>query len=993
MPDKNGKAVATGSSASRGISPGRSSSYGLSRLIRQYKEKERLAYKQMAWNGTIDLVPLLSFSYQQLYAEFKIGAHKKYVLKNVAAFADAMRRGDFVSYGKELEFFHTLDVFTERGRALAEFLLLESEGQGRSSQPFSYSGKNGNRYVPIHSGNMDGFFQALGYEEFQAEVDGNPGRAWRISDEPCLPRLDIRGQEDGALLELEDVFYTFGQKFSYLWKDREIHREPLENVREVRPFWEYASNYKYSECFVSKADLPAFCQELLPVLERHCRIWKQDFEEGRYLPPEPEFEVYLDAPDKQTITCEMFASYEGVKYNVFEKPKVIENRAELAELKQREQALAWFQHVDSQRKCMVVAGDDDKMYALLTEGMDALARLGAVYVSDALKAIQVQPSPSVSVGVSLKGDLLELTLESEEMPLSELVEILSSYQRKRKFFRLKGGDFLSMEEDGLAVLSRIQEGLSMPASQWGQGSVSLPKYRALFLDGQLKDQNRFHTVKDRDFKALVRNMKTVEDNDFEAPDSLRKVLREYQKQGFLWLKTLHANGFGGILADDMGLGKTLQAIAFLLSEQEEARKGQAGYTNFALIVCPASLMYNWKAEIERFAPALPAVPITGPAQERKSLVDGAGPMDILITSYDLLRRDEGIYQGHTFGYEVLDEAQYIKNHTTKAAKAVKNIRAGFRAALTGTPIENRLSELWSIFDYLMPGFLYSYSRFREEIEVPVVSAQEEAVAERLRKMIAPFVLRRLKKDVLKELPDKMEEAVFARLEGEQGRLYAAHVQRMRLMLDGQTQEEFASQKIQVLAELTRLRQICCDPSLVYANYQGESAKMLMCMDLVKNALDGGHKILLFSQFTSMLEKLQERLKQEGIPYLSLTGATSKERRLGLVEAFQQGEAPVFCISLKAGGTGLNLTAADIVIHYDPWWNVAVQDQATDRVHRIGQKNQVTVYKLVAKGTVEESILKLQEKKSELAENLLGKEGLDGARFTKEELLDLLGRQP
>ena len=311
-------------------------------------------------------------------------------------------------------------------------------------------------------------------------------------------------------------------------------------------------------------------------------------------------------------------------------------------------------------------------------------------------------------------------------------------------------------------------------------------------------------------------------------------------------------------------------------------------------------------------------------------------------------------------------------------------------ALTGTPIENRLSELWSIFDYLMPGFLYPYSRFREEIEIPVVVEQEEEAFERLRKMIRPFVLRRLKKDVLNDLPDKLEEAVFAQMEEEQEKLYAAHVQRMKLMLDGQSEEEFASQKIQILAELTRLRQLCCDPSLVYRNYQGESAKMLMCMDLIKNALDGGHRILLFSQFTTMLSMLQEAIEKEGIPFLSLTGATKKEKRAELVETFQKGEVPVFCISLKAGGTGLNLTAADIVIHYDPWWNVAVQNQATDRAHRIGQKNPVTVYKLIAKNTIEEKILNLQKKKSELAEHLLGKEGFESVKFTKEEMMELLG---
>lgn len=985
---RNGKILSTGSSASKGIAPGRNSSYGLSRLLRQYKEKEHLAFHQAELMGTIDIVPLMSVSYGQPRVEFKIGGKRKYVLKNIMTFANAMRRGDLVSYGKALEFYHIPEVFTKRGRTLAEFLVMTAADRNRNRHAINYYGHE-NRYVQIHSGNMDEFFQAMGTEEFQVETNYSSWQSYRVSDEWYQPVLTVRGQEDGAVLEQEEMFCTFGNQYGYLWKESVIYRMSMEQVREIRPFWEYMSEYKCRECFVAQGELPGFCRDLLPVLERHYRIRRYEFQEKKYLPPEPEYEFYLDAPDKQTVTCEIYVRYEEQKYNIFDKPRIIENRDELAELKQRERVRIWFQNMDFQRKQMVLLGDDEKLYALLTEGMEELARIGTVFVSDALKSIHVNPSPSVSVGVSLKGELLELTLESEDMPLSELIEILSSYQRKRKFFRLKSGDFLSMEEDGLAVLSRIQEGIMVPASQWSQGSITLPKYRALYLDGELKDQNRFHAAKDRTFRALVRNMKTVEDNDFEVPKSLEKVLREYQKQGFLWLKTLHVNGFGGILADDMGLGKTLQVIAFLLSEQE-CRKNSQESEKFALIVCPASLVYNWKSEIGKFAPGMHAVTVTGTAPERKEIIDSAGKLDILITSYDLLRRDEEFYEEYSFAHEIIDEAQYIKNHNTRAAKAVKNIRAGFKAALTGTPIENRLSELWSIFDYLMPGFLYTYSRFRDEIEIPAVTEQDDEKRGHLRKMIRPFVLRRLKKDVLKDLPAKLEEAVFARMEEEQEKLYTAHVQRIKLMLDGQTEEEFASGKIQMLAELTRLRQLCCDPSMVYQNYQGESAKLLMCMDLIKNAIDGGHRILLFSQFTSMLAILQERMQKEGIPFLTLTGATPKERRAELVDSFQRGEASVFCISLKAGGTGLNLTAADIVIHYDPWWNVAVQNQATDRAHRIGQKNPVTVYKLIAKSTIEEKILRLQEKKSELAEQLLGHEGFEGVKFTKEEMLKLLG---
>lgn len=984
-PIRGDRFLTEGSSASHGILPQRSSSHGVTNLIQGYKEKERLSFWQNDINGTIELVPLIGINYGKIQVEFKIGGKKKYVLKNTQAFADSLRRRELVRYGKELEFYHTLESFTEDSRPLAQFLLQEADARREIRSGWEYYGTKG-RFVEITSGNMDDFFQAIKAEEFMVKMDYETQRMWRLRDGRYLPALSIQGGTDGVTIQADTAFYTYGRNYAYCWKNSCVYRMPMEQVREIMPFWEHLNTFKYEEFFVGKAELPAFCQELLPVLERHYQVQRQQFEEEMYLPPKPEYALYLDAPDAKSVTCEMFAVYGDCKYNVCDKPRALENRDELEEIKARQLAGQWFQNTDPQKKQMVIVGDEEKLYMLLTEGMEALAEIGTLYVSDELGNVRVRQAPAISVGVSLKEDLLELTLDSPQMPLSELVEILSAYRRKRKFFRLKNGDFLSMEEDGIAVLSRIQEGVGISPRDWEGGSVCLPKYRALYLDGELHERNGFHAAKDKDFRALIRNMKTEEDNDFEIPQSLERVLREYQKQGFLWLKTLKTNGFGGILADDMGLGKTLQIIAFLLSEWEEGIRA----SRFALIVCPASLVYNWKNEIERFAPALTAVTITGTAVDRRKLIADAAAGDILVTSYDLLRRDLPHYEGCHFRYEVIDEAQYIKNHSTKAAKAVKEIRADFKVALTGTPIENRLSELWSIFDYLMPGFLFPYSRFREELEIPIVVNQEEEEMERLRKMIRPFVLRRLKKDVLKDLPAKMEEAVYAQMEEEQEKLYYAHVQRLRLMLEGQTEEEFATQKIQILSELTRLRQLCCDPSLVYDGYQAESAKLTMCMELLRNAVEGGHKVLLFSQFTTMLSRIQEQLTQAGIPFLLLTGSIGKERRAKMVEEFQTGEIPVFCISLKAGGTGLNLTAADLVIHYDPWWNVAVQNQATDRAHRIGQKNPVTVFKLIAKGTIEENILRLQEKKSRLAEQLLGAEGFEGVKFTREEMLELLG---
>ena len=577
------------------------------------------------------------------------------------------------------------------------------------------------------------------------------------------------------------------------------------------------------------------------------------------------------------------------------------------------------------------------------------------------------------------------------------------------------------------TVEELRTGLQLTDKQMKQDRIEVQKYRALYLDAQLKENPVVSAVKDKSFKSLVRNMKTVEDNDFEVPESLDKVLREYQKRGFLWIKTLRHNGFGGILADDMGLGKTLQVIAFLLSEflerkntdienitlkeatvlnvqsetksetaevQEadidEAMNGQTGkLQRNTLIIVPASLVYNWSSEIQRFAPELTVRMVTGTAAERRMVLTEAGTEDILLTSYDLLKRDISEYEKYQFQCEIIDEAQYIKNANTQAAKAVKEVQAEFKLALTGTPVENRLSELWSIFDYLMPGFLYSYKKFREEVEIPAVQNSDEDAMKRLQKMIRPFVLRRLKKEVLTDLPDKLEENMFVQLTGEQQKLYDAHVKRMMLMLDKQSEEEFKTSKITILAELTKLRQICCDPSLVFTDYKADSAKTEMCLNMICNAVASGHKILLFSQFTTMLDHLANRLEEEKISYYMLTGATSKEKRAQMVESFNNDDTQVFCISLKAGGTGLNLTAADIVIHFDPWWNLAVQNQATDRAHRIGQKNVVNVYKLIVKDTIEENIMKLQEKKRELADQILEGEGLNGSSLTREELMELL----
>lgn len=584
-----------------------------------------------------------------------------------------------------------------------------------------------------------------------------------------------------------------------------------------------------------------------------------------------------------------------------------------------------------------------------------------------------------------------MSMASNQFNREELAEIFSSYDRKKKYHRLKNGAFITFNEEQKQVMSAISDVMKNYADKKNRDIIKIPLFRALYLDELLAEKESVELKKNREYRKLIGKMRSYENGDYEVPQSLESVLREYQRDGFYWIKTLKENGFGGILADDMGLGKTIQILAFLLSEKEQGKVGDELRT---LIVAPASLVYNWKKEVERFTPQLSVCVMAGTAHERKELIKNqTSNADVWITSYDLLKRDIELYQDIVFANEIIDEAQYIKNQTTHAAKSVRLVNSSFRMALTGTPMENRLSELWSIFDYLMPGFLYSYTRFRSEIETPIVFDKDEDAMTRLRAMIHPFILRRLKKDVLKELPEKQEEIVTVALSGEQKKLYQAHSQRLKMFLEDQNDEDFAQNKLQILAELTKLRQLCCGPELLLENYKGENAKLETCIELITQAIAGGHKILLFSQFTSMLDLIGDELKKAKIDYYRIDGSVKKEARMEMVEQFQnpQNQVSVFCISLKAGGTGLNLTAADIVIHYDPWWNKAAQNQATDRAHRIGQKHAINVYQLIAEETIEQKICELQQVKEDLAEEVLSGEGISSTQFNKDEIMNLLGK--
>ena len=977
--------------------PKAETSPGFSELLSHYVMRDQVAFLPKAKAGQVKLEIHLESQFDDSFrAEFKIGSKRMYVLKSVSKMTAAVKNMETVSYGAQLSFLHCMDAFEEESRPMVEFLSAYTMERGSCYQigTGSYASCFDDRYVMISVQNMDEFFEAVGSQEFFCRTNWREEKLWHCQEGMPQYEMKLLRKADGLKVQMyaDPIFY--GRKYLYFLSEKNtIYRIPREEIAEVCEFLEYMERCPDGVCEIAKEDIPTFCQGLLPVLEEHFKVKKEEkLELQQYLPPQVEFQIYLDAPQHDMITCELLAVYGEKKYNVFADANDIHQLSHGRDVRKEAAAnqlvRSCFSAYDARKHQMLLQGADE-MYEFLSSGMEDLQKLGEIFVSDRLKAIRVIPAPKVSVGVSLAENVLELHLNPGNFGMEELAEILSKYDRKKKFYRLRTGEFMDMDEDGIRVLSELRENLQISEAKLKRGEITIPKYRALYLDTRLKEQDDLQVEKNREFRMLIRNMKTAEENDFELPDNLQAQLREYQKTGFWWLKTLCQNGFGGILADDMGLGKTLQVISLLTAEQQEMQAGEKELRR-SLIVCPASLVYNWQKEITRFAPQLKTVIVAGSVPDRASIIRHSKEGEILITSYDLLKRDAEVYQKFVFAIQVIDEAQYIKNPSTQAAKGVKKITAAFKLALTGTPIENRLSELWSIFDYLMPGFLYTYQKFREEIELPIAVNQDANKMERLQRMIRPFILRRLKGDVLKDLPEKIEENVFARLDGEQMQLYDAYATRMKEMLSQQNEKEFHKGRMQILSELTKLRQLCCDPGLLLEDYHGESAKTDMCMELIVNAVGAGHKILLFSQFTSMLDRLTERLKKEGIDYYLLTGSVNKEKRMQMVESFNNDDVPVFCISLKAGGTGLNLTSADIVIHYDPWWNVAVQNQATDRAHRIGQKHVVTVYKLVAEGTIEEKIIDIQERKKKLAEQVLEGEGMDSASFTKEEILELLG---
>jgi SNF2 family DNA or RNA helicase len=493
------------------------------------------------------------------------------------------------------------------------------------------------------------------------------------------------------------------------------------------------------------------------------------------------------------------------------------------------------------------------------------------------------------------------------------------------------------------------------------------------LIGDVIDNNNLNVGKNKELEALRKRIKDSTTSEPQVPNSLNATLRDYQLEGYEWMWRVTSWGAGACLADDMGLGKTLQTITLLLDQAENGA---------ALVVAPASVVPNWRNELARFAPTL-NVTILNSADDREKAIDEAGAGDVVVSTYALLNIQHKKLSEKEWDVVCLDEAHTIKNPNTKMSKAAMMLQAKRKVILTGTPIQNHLSELWNLFQFINPGLLGSAEQFGKKFIEPIENKHDKERQRQLRRLISPFLLRRTKNDVLDELPEKNEITMPVELSDEEMKVYEVH----RRMAEKSVRAD-KTVKVSTLAEITKLREMACSVSLVDKKWKHESSKVAAFVNLAENLNDSGNRALVFSQFTSFFDQVRKAMDKAKLPYLYLDGSTPMGQREALVKKFQHGECPFFLISLKAGGLGLNLTGANYVIHLDPWWNPAIEQQATDRAYRIGQKQDVTVYHLISQHTIEEKILRLHKSKRDLADSLL--EGTDmGHALTQEELLELL----
>ncbi|MCA0971618.1 DEAD/DEAH box helicase [Halobacillus litoralis] len=907
-----------------------------------------------------DLKKPLSIQYQlhvqsllgtkSLSVELKMGESYLYVIKDIRELLEYMQKKQAYRITKKFTYDpseHTLD---EKDQKITKLLHDAFEQEHFYDQQWNYSDKKRLKLSPLLAQELlpllaekEAFVMERGeYAGYLAYKPETPNFSFYISEERGLFHMHMSHLKE----------YEYFADYHLLYKDATfyaIDREKegvLETLYSLLP---YNSNGNHT---VSHFDMEGIVSHVLPELETVADVQLDASASEKIVQEDLKAKVYLDF-QSWTLTVDVKFHYGDVTIDPFK------NQEQSQTIIRRDSATeqAIMQIIEAAEfkfdGDMVYIEDEEELEAFLYEYMPMLKEKADVYLSSSVRSMLEQSDQELRPSVQMESDgsWLDISFTIDGIKEDDISAALRAAIERKKYYRLSDGALLSLTTESFERFQRLADELDLSASDVSENGIHVSQARSLQVENVLNPEEK---ERDARFTQLVERLKNPQTLEVDPPLGLHADLRPYQLTGFRWMKTLATYGLGGILADDMGLGKTLQTISFLLYEKENGEMNHP-----ALIIAPASLLYNWKKEVEKFAPRLAVRMISGDKFTRQEAIESKEEADVWITSYPLIRQDAEFYKELKFHAMVLDESQAIKNETTKTAAAVRTIRAQHRFALSGTPIENSLTELWSIFRTLMPGFYTSKKKF--------LQMKPEKVA----RMTRPFILRRMKKEVLDELPDKIDTVQYSELTREQKEVYLAYLERIQ----NDIEETIATKgiqrgKLEILAGLTRLRQICCHPSLFLENYEGDSGKLEQLKELAQELKDSGHRLLIFSQFSSMLKILHEELAAIGLDAFYLDGSTKSEHRMEMVEQFNEGEKDAFFISLKAGGTGLNLTGADTVILYDLWWNPAIEEQAAGRAHRIGQERVVQVIRMISEGTIEERIYQLQQKKRDLVDQVI-----------------------
>ena len=905
------------------------------------------------------------FRYGDAGLRVYIGNEKKYVLSTSSKlnnFFDAYRDNGEYKFGKNLIYENSKYYFDKKDTEILKFI--EEIMEGRGSYYGSIVNLSNREFLNLLKLLTDKGFNIIEYGKVYNVYSGMP------------TKYVLDKNNDNFVLNIEDYknYRFLDDEFKYILYNHNVY---ILN-KEESDYLKLLRQEKIYNLTFEKKDLNKFSSGLFNKVKNNITI-SDDVTEIA-LPVTPNVKLYFDISYSK-LKCDIIFDYKGKEINYFDKVDILRDNDFENEVVNE---IIEYGFIEDNKKFIM---EDDDMYYFLDEEISKLNEKYEVFTSKKIDDTKILKKVSANNNFSIGQDgIMTYKFDVDGINTEDLNNIFSALKQKKKYYKLKNNNVVSLENnEELNELNNLVNELSLSKEDILNGDATIPKYRALYIDSLKK--TKYKNIKTNNlFDEFITNFKKYKDLEIKFDKNDEKILRDYQKDGVKWLNTIYKCDLGGILADEMGLGKSIQTIMFIkevLKEKENAK---------IIIVVPTSLMYNWQKEFEKFAPNLKYVVVADNKQKRKEIFEKKDDYNIFITSYGLIRNDKDEYENVDFELCIVDEAQNIKNYQAEMTKEIKKIKAKCKIALTGTPLENNVTELWSIFDFIMPGYLNSVIKFREKYNVKDVDEEGLKLLENLNHQIKPFILRRKKQDVVKSLPKKIENKIYIELPEKQKMLYMKVLNDTKKEMDEMISEGgFQKSRMKILQLLTKLRQICIDPSVMYENYNGESIKIEELLRVVKEAIENGHKILIFSSFKRVLDNVKDIFDKNKITYYMIDGSVKSKDRMTMVEKFNNDDTNCFLITLKSGGTGLNLTGADTVIHLDIWWNPQVENQATDRAHRIGQTKTVSVIKLVTKGTIEERIIELQDKKKILSENLIeGKNDSESlSSLTEKDIRNLL----